>query len=100
MKRQDHLLTIAAEECMEVGQRATKALRFGLDEIQPGQDLSNADRLLQEYADLVGVLLMLAEYSPVFEDLLRSPKVADMAEAKRIKVEEFLAYSDSLGRLY
>ena len=29
MTREEHLLTIVAEECAEVAQRATKALRFG-----------------------------------------------------------------------
>lgn len=47
MKRHEHLLSILAEECCEVGQRVSKALRFGLDEVQPGQDLSNAERIKQ-----------------------------------------------------
>jgi hypothetical protein len=37
MTREQHLLTILAEECGEVVQRASKAIRFGLDESQPGQ---------------------------------------------------------------
>jgi hypothetical protein len=32
-----------AEEAVEVAQRATKVLRFGIDEVQPGQSLTNAD---------------------------------------------------------
>jgi len=31
------VLTILMEECAEVIQRASKALRFGLDEVQPEQ---------------------------------------------------------------
>lgn len=30
------LLVLLAEECVEVAQRATKAIRFGLGEIQEG----------------------------------------------------------------
>lgn len=47
------LLTILAEECCEVGQRVSKALRFGLMEIQPGQPLSNAERIASELGDLL-----------------------------------------------
>ena len=48
MTREEHLLTIVAEECNEVAQRATKALRFSLEEIEPGQEFSNRERLFQE----------------------------------------------------
>jgi hypothetical protein len=46
------LLEILIEECAEVQQRATKALRFGLAEVQPGQPLNNAQRMAEEYGDL------------------------------------------------
>lgn len=46
------LLVILIEECGEVLQRATKALRFGLDEHQPGQSLSNSQRLAHEVGDV------------------------------------------------
>jgi hypothetical protein len=45
MTREQHLLTILAEECGEVVQRASKAIRFGLDESQPGQLDDNKKRL-------------------------------------------------------
>lgn len=50
--RERELLTILIEECAEVQQRATKALRFGLSEIQPGQPLTNAERLAREVGDI------------------------------------------------
>jgi hypothetical protein len=37
MTRQEMLLTIVAEECNETPQRVSKAIRFGLDEIEAGQ---------------------------------------------------------------
>lgn len=46
------LLEILIEECAEVTQRATKALRFGLAEMQPGQGKTNAERLANELGDL------------------------------------------------
>lgn len=50
------LLTILIEECAEVQQRATKLLRFGRDEVQPGQGLSNAHRLSFELGDLAAMV--------------------------------------------
>ena len=49
------LLEILAEECAEVIQRVTKALRFGVDEVQPGQPHTNAQRLAHEIGDVLAV---------------------------------------------
>lgn len=46
------ILNQVMEECCEVGQRASKAIRFGLDEVQPGQEMTNAERLVGEFIDL------------------------------------------------
>ena len=53
---QRELLEILIEECAEVQQRATKMLRFGVKEIQPGQELTNAQRLSAEVGDLQVVI--------------------------------------------
>lgn len=50
------LLVILVEECAEVAQRATKALRFGLDETQKGQPFDNSYRLSQEIGDFSCVI--------------------------------------------
>jgi hypothetical protein len=50
------LLTILIEECAEVQQRATKILRFGVDEIQLGQPHDNTQRLSIEVGDLLAVV--------------------------------------------
>jgi hypothetical protein len=88
MKREEHLLAIAAEECAEVAQRCSKALRFGMGEIQPGQSLTNRERIQQEYSDLASALEMLGIYA-----------LGSQMNAKREKVEMFLRYSESLGTL-
>lgn len=93
MTRLEHLLTILSEECAETAQRASKAIRFGLDEIQPGQDRTNAERLMEEYADLVAVVLMVNR-------MAKLPAITDeQLEAKRMKVEQFLTYSEACGTL-
>jgi hypothetical protein len=90
----EHLLTIAAEEAVEVAQRATKALRFGLMEVQPGQTLTNAERLMGEFHDLLAALEMLHDEAKL---PLRINRAA--IDAKRVQVEKFLAYSAELGTL-
>lgn len=94
MTRTEHLLACLAEECDEVGQRVMKALRFGLTEVQPGQDKTNAERIAEELTDLVAVLEML-------HDAKALPPLGMMPERwrKHEKVEKYLRYSASLGRL-
>lgn len=93
MTRTEHLLTILAEECCEVAHRATKALRFGLDEVQPGQDQGNASRVMGEYADLLAVVEMLCDEGSL-------PRIMDLRsaiDAKKAKVEKFYRYSIECG---
>lgn len=52
MTRDEHLLTIAVEECAEVAQLLSKALRSGVDEVQPGQALTNRQRIRAEFYGL------------------------------------------------
>lgn len=95
MNRTEHLLTILAEECAEVAQRAAKALRFGLEEVQPGQEATNAERLLAELVDLDAVIGLCVE-----EGLIDDPHEQESSyERKLEKVERFLRYSVECGTL-
>ena len=60
-ERQRELLIVLMEECAEIIHRTSKALRFGLDEIQPDRfpEESNAIRLATEIGDLKAVVLLL-----------------------------------------
>jgi len=95
MNRTEHLLFIVAEEAAEVGHRASKAARFGLNEVQSDRRVSNRDRLLGEFADLCGAL-ELATGSTV-EQIVHD--LRPMFEAKKAKIEEFLRYSAEQGTL-
>jgi len=102
MTRAQMLLIKIMEECNEVGQRASKALCFGLDEVQEGQSLNNAERMLDELEDLVVVMRMLAESDKVMEQATEGesrPFQKMDNEAKKAKVERWLKYSQSLGIL-
>lgn len=94
MNHSEHLLTIVAEEAVEIAQRATKALRFGLHEVQPDQPLNNAARLMGEFHDLLAALEMLHEHEGMRLHVDRK-----VIAEKKVKIEKFLAYSREMGTL-
>lgn len=96
MTRTEHLLIILAEECNEVAQRCSKALRFTLDEIQPGEGENNAERIEGELSDLFAVVEMLISADVLDHDIIYSKILMDR---KREKVEKFLTYSEDRGTL-
>jgi hypothetical protein len=95
MTRTEHLLIILAEECVEVAQRCSKALRFGLNEVEPGQSDTNARRIEVEMHDILAVYGMLREV----EALPITVGGAVLTEMKRQKVDKYLAHSRQCGTL-
>lgn len=93
MNRNEHLLIHVGEECAEVAQRCSKALRFGLNEVQRDQPDNNQKRILQELNDLIAVVEMLFD-CPI-EDVINRSEVV----AKKEKVEKYLRYSGEVGTL-
>lgn len=85
------LLSLLIEECAEVQQRATKALRFGLGEVQPGQPYSNAVRLQHELLDLVFALAML-ESAGIIAPELAVEGAVEILEKKRRKLRQLLRF--------
>lgn len=89
MNRKEYLLTVASEECSEIAQNISKALRFGLDSHKPGTDTSNAEKIMQEYYDLKAVIIKLQQegHLPYWS---KDRSEFQMA-AKIIQVEKFIA---------
>jgi NTP pyrophosphatase (non-canonical NTP hydrolase) len=95
VNRTEHLLECLSEECSEVGQRVSKALRFGLEEVQADQPLRNMDRITEELMDVICVAHILAA-----EGIINFPFVERLdIEAKRNKIEKFMAISREQGVL-
>lgn len=94
MNRTEILLTILSEECNETGQRACKALRFTLNEKQEGQDLTNAERLIYEFNDIVAIMEILKEEGHLDKVIDR-----DAIEKKKIRVEKYIQHSIDVGAL-
>lgn len=102
MTRQEMLFTLLAEESVEVAQRCTKILRFGLAEKQPGQETTNIERLLLEVIDLFAVLEVLKDAIPDDDLLLDADILGDLdtlVDKKKAKIEKYLAYSKECGTL-
>ena len=90
MDRQEHLMVIGMEECAEIAQRLSKALRFGMEQVQaeaghavtgdPDELLTNRERIRKEFSDLASVLEMVGIGAPL----------GKWMDEKREKVERFL----------
>lgn len=96
MNRADYLLSHLAQECAEVIVRITKAQMFGLDEIQPGQEFTNWERIMHEMADVVAIGEVMND-----EDILARSfsTIDDYIARKKEKAAQFSNLSRELGRL-
>ena len=83
MTREEHILTIIAEECGEIAKCATKSLRFGLHNCGPGVPDTNARLMCLECADLQAVLEMLAELNSLFKFTANSIDMPAAMAAKK-----------------
>jgi|TARA_R110002167_G_C12500995_1_gene636356 NTP pyrophosphatase (non-canonical NTP hydrolase) len=74
-KLETNLLYILGEECSEVVQAISKANRFGFD-TKFESDITNAEKISYEMADLVAVYEMLVEHNivPKYDDKLKQLK--------------------------
>lgn len=96
MNRTEHLLACIAEEACEIGQAATKCLRFAVDGHYP-DGTPNTTQLQKEIADLMTVIAMLKEEGV---GLTMSPdEYLRHKAAKRAKVEEYMKLARERGAL-
>lgn len=79
-----------SEQCSRVGVRVSKALRFGLTEVQSGQLLSNAERIVAELAELKALIILLERDGTIDQTQI---------DLKLMKFEVFRGLSRTLGTL-
>lgn len=95
MKIREALLSKMEEEALELAHRISKALHFGLHEVQDGQPFTNVARINQEFNDLLATEQFLVDFLgkevPIFQ--------ADtmMIRAKKEKLVKYLMYSAKQG---
>ena len=92
MTKTQALLLLFMEECDEASQRASKAIRFTTEEVQPGQDLTNSQRVVYEFNDIVAVMEELHD-----EGVIDKILDIDAIQKKREKIIEWLEYSKKCG---
>lgn len=88
MNETEHLLACLSEECGEATQEACKAIRFGLDDVKPGQADDNRRRLERELAQVMAVA-----------DLLGLHIREEDKQEKVEKLRKYMAYSRERGTL-
>jgi len=86
---ENFLLLSLMEECAEVAQRCSKAIKFGLQEKQRNQDLTNNERLVDELEDLYGVALVLQD------EAIINTVTLERILAKKPRLKKYFKYSQS-----
>jgi hypothetical protein len=101
MKRTELLLVQLAEEAAEVANAASKCIRFLPDRVHlgnlPGQEETNAMRVVREMTDLGVIAMMLQEMGVL--PIQTPQQMQVLVNEKRAKVEKLLDLSFDLGVL-
>lgn len=98
MNYNENLLIVAQEECAEIQQEISKALRFGLDNYHPAEpSMPNAQRILKEYYQLQSVMEMLISAGVLPE--FSYTAIAEVKHYKKCNVEKYAQLSQRLGRI-
>jgi len=93
MNEREYALVVLIEELAEAQQRACKALRFGMDNIEPGKTETNAQALWREMGDMQGAA------ETVVEVYGSGGTNRENVDAKKARIQYFMRYSADLGCL-
>jgi hypothetical protein len=95
MNTTEHLLTCLAEECAELQQAISKALRFGLQDRYPGSNTTNEQDIAKESIEVLAVIGLLQE-----QGIIAKPRgTKAMVNAKRNRVNKYMKYAKTTGAL-
>jgi NTP pyrophosphatase (non-canonical NTP hydrolase) len=86
LTRNQYLLVCLAEECGEVQRAIGKALRFGMDDLNPNTMVSAENHLKDEMADLLAILKLV-------EEELDLPIDPEAIKQKGYKIERYYKYA-------
>lgn len=89
MNKTEYLLTCLTEECAEVQQSVSKALRFGLEDTCNNTKEPPSDRIVEEYVHIIAVMELLEEAGVLKKD----PDIITAIKKKKDKVLHFMKYS-------
>lgn len=92
----ENLLVVASEECSEISQAISKAIRFGMQNHNPYNNGTNNEyEILVEYYQLQAVFEMLVERGIVRK--LTDDEIDTIVADKKAKVKHYEELSSSLG---
>ena len=96
MTKEEYLLICLAEECAEIQQEVAKALRFGLGDSNPLDEVqvTNKEKIELEIVDLMAVVSRLVN-SESLEDF--GERHQEHFEAKEKKLTKWIKYSEDKG---
>jgi hypothetical protein len=100
MTKEEYLLTVASEECIEISKEIHKSLRFGLEAINPfdTEQKPNKLNIALEFIDLQATIELLKEQNILnIEEVLKynNYDIVDLLQKKKEKVEKYWNYSNS-----
>jgi hypothetical protein len=94
VNRSEYMLIKLSEECSEVIKACTKSLRFGLDETKPGDDLTNAEKIVDEWIDATVVISAMIADGMIKIDL---NEYIETRNEKSARLEKWYETSKEMG---
>lgn len=98
MTSKENLMVVAMEECAEIQQEISKAIRFGVDNHHPNEPhIMNGQRIMREFHQLRAVMDML-----VIKGIIPDFPEVEQNQIYRVKVDaikKWEEYSKSVGAI-
>lgn len=96
MKETENLCVVVMEECAELQQALSKALRFGFHNHNPETpEKDNAIDILNEYYQLMGVMEMLIDSGEIGH--FKTEDIEYVKQSKRCKVSDYKELSKRIS---
>lgn len=96
MTKDEQLLVIAMEECAEIQQAISKALRFGMDNYHPSSpEITNGKAIWTEISQFNAVIQILIDNGIL--PTITTKEMDEMMEEKTRKVNKYIKLSQKLG---
>jgi NTP pyrophosphatase (non-canonical NTP hydrolase) len=89
-----YALLVLAEELGELQKEVFKAIRFGLDDVNPDTNIKNIEAIKKEYADVMGSIKYLKKLG-IPKDTFKADK--RLVKSKVAKIQRFYTYSKVMG---
>ncbi|MGM0218146.1 hypothetical protein [Enterococcus sp. AZ126] len=98
MQKNEYLALVAMEECAEIQQALSKAIRFGFDDHHPSRaDETNEEQLLTEFYQLTAMIEELHKQGIISG--FTQEKIKQVKQDKIEKVYKYMDYSAEKGLL-